>query len=433
LIVLEDVEAAALLVQALTRCGLHARVMPTMSDLEQLLSAPFACSAFVCDVYLPYPPLGMPVGFALRGLAPNLPIFGLASTDNVGDLLKLSQFGADHALCSLSDPAHQAAVIAGVLEGRKEALIPGCVKCGALVTTCSTVTRLVSQARKLSDAKTSILITGPTGAGKELLANIISKSRTDRALVSLNCAAMPDSLIESELFGYTQGAFSGATKASPGLIEQADGGVLFLDEVGEMTLQTQAKLLRVLDTGEVRPLGGGVARHVHFQLVCATHRDLERMCADGLFRRDLYYRIVGVRLKLPPLEERRSDIALLAQYFAAQIPCRSTGMKVTFSGPSLQELCRMAWPGNVRQLRNLVNRCASICSGSLITLDVVQKARFEWTDQLGLPLMRDLLTRESLLLALQVSAWRVQDAAKLCGRNRTDMYRLISRYRLYRK
>jgi two-component system response regulator GlrR len=430
-VVVQDAQKAASLVVALARKNITARAVPDMVSLAQLLNASPVCRAWVADVHLTYPPLAVPVGFVLRGLTPTVPIFGFAEFDSVAGLMRLSQLGADQALRGSDDSAHQAHTIARILHAtHNEALVVGCVKEDDLVTTSPSVVRLVSQARKLAHTQTSILVTGPTGAGKELVAGIICKSKTDRPLVSLNCAAMPEALIESELFGYAQGAFTGATKASAGLIQQADGGVLFLDEVGEMSLQTQAKLLRVLDTGELRALGGGSAKRVSFQLVCATHKNLELMCANGLFRQDLYYRIAGARLKLPALKERRSDIALLAQYFAAQSVCNATGLTVAFSGAGLKEMSNMAWAGNVRELKNFVRRCTSICGGHVITLDVVQQARLDWADQLGLTLVRDLLTREALLLALQVSGWRINDAAKLCGRNRTDIYRLINRYRL---
>jgi DNA-binding NtrC family response regulator len=430
-VVLQDAQKAASLVAALAHENITARAVHDMVSLAQLLNASPVCRAWVADVHVTYPPLAVPVGFVLRGVTPTIPIFGFAEFDSVAGLMRLSQLGADQALRGSDGSAHQACTIARILHAtHNEAFVVGCVKEDDLVTTSPSVVRLVSQARKLAHTQTSILVTGPTGAGKELLAGIICKSRADRPLVSLNCAAMPEALIEAELFGYAQGAFTGATKASAGLIQQADGGVLFLDEVGEMSLQTQAKLLRVLDTGELRALGGGSAKRVSFQLVCATHKNLEVMCTNGLFRQDLYYRIAGARLKLPALKERRSDIALLAQYFAAQSVCSATGLTATFSGTALNEICNMAWPGNVRELKNFVRRCTSICGGHVITLDVVQQARLDWADQLGLTLVRDLLTREALLLALQVSGWRINDAAKLCGRNRTDIYRLINRYRL---
>lgn len=430
-VILKDHHKARLLIEALALEAITAREIADLANLPQLLNASPNCRAWIADVEVNYPPLGIPLGFVLRGLTPTLPIFGLTNDDSVTELLRLSRLGADQALSGAQTSGEHARFVASTVQvNGKVCVVTGCVKENDLVTTSPAVARLVSQARKLARTQTSILVTGPTGSGKELLAGIICKARGNRPLVSLNCAAVPESLIESELFGFEQGAYTGASKSSEGLIAQADGGVLFLDEIGELSLQTQAKLLRVLDTGELRALGGGDVRRVHFQLVCATHKNLEALSASGMFRQDLYFRIAGTRLKMSALNDRRADIPLLAQYFAAHCVCSATGLPVTFSGPALEKLGNMAWPGNVRELKNFVRQCVSICGSHVISPDVVQQTSLSWTSQLNLSLMRDLLTREALLLALQICEWQVSEVAKLSGRNRTDVYRLIKRFRL---
>jgi Nif-specific regulatory protein len=220
------------------------------------------------------------------------------------------------------------------------------------------IEQLLSQLQKVAETRVTVLLEGETGTGKELFASALHyrSPRRDRLLVAQNCAAFPENLLESELFGHKRGAFTGATEEKKGLFEVADGGTLFLDEVGEMPLSLQAKLLRVLQEGEVRPVGSSVARRVNVRIVAATNRNLEREVAEGRFREDLYYRLKVFPLRVPALRERREDIPLLAAHFLERY-AREFGRELAgFTQRALELLSGYDWPGNVRELENEVQR-----------------------------------------------------------------------------
>jgi Nif-specific regulatory protein len=218
--------------------------------------------------------------------------------------------------------------------------------------------QVLAQLGKVVDTRVTVLVEGETGTGKELFASAIHyrSQRRDKLFVAQNCAAFPENLLESELFGHKRGAFTGATEEKKGLFEVADGGTLFLDEVGEMPLSLQAKLLRVLQEGEVRPIGGSTTRKVNVRIVAATNRNLEKEVAEGRFREDLYYRLKVFPLRVPPLRERREDIPALAAHFLERYT-REFGREIAgFTQAAIERLCAYDWPGNVRELENEVQR-----------------------------------------------------------------------------
>jgi two-component system, NtrC family, response regulator AtoC len=216
----------------------------------------------------------------------------------------------------------------------------------------------------------SVILLGETGAGKDVIADSIHRrsTRGQAAYVRVNCAALPDALLESELFGYERGAFTGAVQAKPGLLEVADGGTLFLDEIAELPLVMQAKLLRVLESREVTRVGGLKSRSIDVRFICATNRDLVTLVRSGAFRQDLYFRLNGISLVIPPLRQRRSEIAPLAQAFIAQA-CRDAGRHhVPITSDAMRQLEGHDWPGNVRELRNVIERAVTLCTGPAIDL-----------------------------------------------------------------
>jgi two-component system, NtrC family, response regulator AtoC len=231
----------------------------------------------------------------------------------------------------------------------------------------------------VAQSNITVIVRGETGAGKEVVADEIHRRspRAPKSLVKLNCAALPEHLLESELFGYERGAFTGATTAKPGLIEAADGGTLFLDEVGELPLATQAKLLRVVESREVLRLGSVRPKSVDVRFVAATHRHLEDMVAHGSFRQDLYYRLNGVSLEIPPLRERVDEIPRLANEFVARFCRESKRLTLPISDAALAVLKTYPWPGNVRELRNVIERAVVFCKTVAIA-----------PEHLGLPLDR---------------------------------------------
>lgn len=233
---------------------------------------------------------------------------------------------------------------------------------------------LYSKINKVAPTDATVLICGETGTGKELIANAIHNisPRAQQPLISVNCAAIPETLIEAELFGHEKGAFTGATQAREGLITAADGGTLFLDEIGELPLEAQARLLRVLQENEVRAIGSVSSRKVNIRLIAATHRDLRKMCDEKTFREDLYFRINVVQLNLPALRERDDDIFLIATQLLARY-CKKIGREIlALSAGAQQAIANYPWPGNVRELDNIIQRAVILCDAKAHELDSAQ-------------------------------------------------------------
>ncbi len=238
---------------------------------------------------------------------------------------------------------------------------------------CDEMVSVSSQIDKVAPTDTNVLIAGESGTGKELVARKIHllSGRADRQMISLNCAAIPDALIESELFGHEKGAFSGATSDRVGLVEAADGSTLFLDEIGELPLSAQARLLRVLQEGEVRRIGSIETRKVSVRLIASTHRNVQALVNEGAFREDLYYRLNVVKLSLPPLRERGQDILLLAEHFLAQAAERHGKTKLRFNDSARTRISSYNWPGNIRELENAVQRAVILCDKKTIGAELL--------------------------------------------------------------
>jgi DNA-binding NtrC family response regulator len=238
----------------------------------------------------------------------------------------------------------------------------------SMIGQCEIMLKLKKQIRRVAPLDTTILIGGESGTGKELVAQSIHQlsSRSSKEMISVNCAAIPESLIEAELFGHVKGAFTGATQDRAGLIESADGSTLFLDEIGELPLEAQSRLLRVLQEGEIRRVGSTDRTYVNVRLVAATHRNLLDMVAKGQFREDLYYRLNVIELRCPPLRERDGDILLLAESFLERVKHQMNRSELKFSGDARSAIESHTWPGNVRELGNVIERAVVLCEGPLI-------------------------------------------------------------------
>ncbi len=257
------------------------------------------------------------------------------------------------------------------IEGSTEAIT-------GMIGTSPQMKELYAKIRKVAPTNATVLVNGETGTGKELVAKALHREspRTQRPLISVNCAAIPDTLIEAELFGHEKGAFTGAASNREGLVAAADGGTLFLDEIGELPLEAQARLLRVLQEGEVRPIGSVESRKVDVRLVAATHRDLGKLSREGKFREDLYFRINVVQLKLPPLRERGKDILALAETFVKRYCAELKKPPLVLSPEAIQAITTYTWPGNIRELENAIQRAVILCeddreiSHSLLAIDL---------------------------------------------------------------
>ncbi|MEE8042856.1 MAG: sigma-54 dependent transcriptional regulator, partial [Pseudomonadales bacterium] len=237
-----------------------------------------------------------------------------------------------------------------------------------MIGSCPAMLALFEQIRKVAPTESTVLIQGESGTGKELAARALHQgsSRSDAPMISLNCAAIPDSLLESELFGYEKGAFTGASAPRSGLLEAADSGTLFLDEVGELPMAAQARLLRVLQEGEIRRVGSVETRRVNVRLIAATHRDLKAATDNGAFRQDLFYRLNVVTLALPPLRDRGDDILDLSQKLLERTCQKLNKPRLTLSGEALRTIQSYHWPGNVRELENAIARAVILCDTQII-------------------------------------------------------------------
>ncbi len=244
---------------------------------------------------------------------------------------------------------------------------------GGMVGKCGAMREVFERIRKVAPTDVTVLILGESGTGKELVARALHElsARRDAPIITVNSAAIPDGLIESELFGHEKGAFTGAVYAHRGLVEAADGGTLFLDEIGELPAAAQARLLRVLQEGEIRRVGSPHARNVNVRLIAATHRNLQQLVADGRFRADLYFRLRVMEVHLPPLRERTEDIDELAAFLLDKACRRLNRPRLDFAPATLAAIKAYAWPGNVRELENAIERAVILCEGTHITPDLL--------------------------------------------------------------
>lgn len=242
-----------------------------------------------------------------------------------------------------------------------------------IIGSCAPMQELYNKIRKVAPTDSNVLIQGESGTGKELVARALHNlSRRAKApLISVNCAAIPETLIESELFGHEKGAFTGASAGRAGLVEAADGGTLFLDEIGELPLEAQARLLRVLQEGEIRRVGSVQSQKVDVRLIAATHRDLKALSKIGQFREDLYYRLHVISLRLPPLRERGNDVLEIAQSFLARQCQRMEREPLHFASEAEQAIRQYSWPGNVRELENAIERAVILCEGPQISTELL--------------------------------------------------------------
>ncbi|MGO2710660.1 sigma-54-dependent transcriptional regulator [Pseudomonas helleri] len=242
-----------------------------------------------------------------------------------------------------------------------------------IIGSCPPMLDMYSKIRKVAPTDSNVLIQGESGTGKELVARALHNlsKRAKAPMISVNCAAIPESLIESELFGHEKGAFTGASAGRAGLVEAADGGTLFLDEIGELPLEAQARLLRVLQEGEIRRVGSVQSQKVDVRLIAATHRDLKNLAKVGQFREDLYYRLHVIALKLPPLRERGADVIEIARAFLARQSARIGRTDLKFAPDAERAISHCSWPGNVRELENAVERAVILCESPEISADLL--------------------------------------------------------------
>ena len=302
-----------------------------------------------------------------------------------------------------------------------------------IVTRSPQMLRLLEQAKLVAQSDVSVLINGQSGTGKEVLAQAIHRAspRAKKPFIAINCGALPEQLLESELFGHAKGAFTGAVSSREGLFQAAEGGTLFLDEIGDMPMALQVKLLRVLQERKVRPLGSNRDIDIDVRILSATHRDLPKAMERNEFREDLYYRLNVVNLRIPTLSERAEDIPVLANHLLRESAKRHKPFVRSFSTDAMKCLMTASWPGNVRQLVNVIEQCVALTTAPVISEALVTQAL--QGENTALPTFaeaRGHFEMTYLRKLLQMTKGNVTQAARMAGRNRTEFYKLLSRHGL---
>lgn len=374
---------------------------------------------------------GLALFDAVRRDYPLLPVIVLTAHGTIPDAVLATRKGV---FGFLTKPYETTALLAEV----RRALVvgpelPAEGGSSQIITRNPAMRALLEEARVIATSDVSLLITGATGTGKELLAQSVHdwSSRRDGPFLAINCAAIPEPLLESELFGHIKGSFTGAVRDHAGLFRAASAGTVFLDEVGDMPLALQAKLLRVLQERKVRPVGSTRDAEVDVRIISATHLDLDAAIAAGRFREDLYYRLNVVTLNLPALSARREDIPVLAQHFLATLSGKYRKALAGFAPDAMEPLVRAPWPGNVRQLFNAVEKCVALATTPLIPLSMVERCLQGPAEEFAsFDTARRAFERDYLTQLLKLTQGNVSQAARLAKRNRSDFYSLLGRHQI---
>lgn len=434
LLVDDDPDLLKLLSMRLTASGYQVTTAASAESALDLLDVERP-QVVVSDVRLPAQD-GLALFDAIRRSHPSLPVILLTAHGTIPDAIEATTRGVFAYLTKpyeakdLLDKVEQAIAMGG----RVESVDPQDDAWRAeIVSRSHRMDDLLREARLVAQSDASVLLLGDSGTGKELLARALHRAsaRAKKPFVAVNCGAIPEALLESELFGHVKGAFTDAVAHHKGLFQAADGGTLFLDEIGDMPLPLQVKLLRVLQERMVRPVGSSQSVSVDVRIISATHRDLEEAMRVGQFREDLYYRLHVVTLHLPTLAERREDIPLLANHFLMQLAQKYQRRIAGFSPEAMKALTSVSWPGNVRQLYNVVEQVCALSPTPLIPLTLVQRAlRIPSVEVLSFAEAKQRFERQYLVSLLRMTDGHVADAARLAQRNRTEFYRLLQKHDL---
>jgi two-component system nitrogen regulation response regulator NtrX len=378
-----------------------------------------------------------------KAAVPDLPVVLLSGHGTIEEAVKAIRLGAADFLEKPFGPERLQVTVERALElralQRENARLRERV--GAvdeMIGKSKAIEQIRAEIAKVAKTDAKVLITGESGTGKELVARAIHRlsARARGPFEKMNCAALPKDLVESELFGYEKGAFTGAVQLKRGRLESADGGTLFLDEVGDMSLDTQAKFLRALETGEIERLGSTKTIAVDARVVSATNKDLPAEIQASRFREDLFYRLNVVPIHLPPLRARRDDVPLLVEHFMAGLGAEHGRGRRTVTPEAMERLTRYGWPGNIRELKNLIERLLIMTDGETIGPGDVEEALPADSDE-GPPseikAARDRAEKDTILATLRQCDWNVSEAARRLGMDRGFLHRKIKRYGLARE
>ena len=434
LIVDDDADILKLLEMRLSASGYHVTSAHSAQQALTLFSVQ-APALVISDLRMPGMD-GLALFEAIHGLNPTVPFILLTAHGSIPDAVNATQQGVFSFLTKpfdSKDLLYQVQAALKITPSTPAHLSNEDSWRKHIIYNSQQMQSLLAQAKLVATSDASVLIKGDSGTGKELLALAIHRAsaRNDAPFVAINCAALPEALLESELFGHSKGAFTGASRDHQGLIKNAHGGTLFLDEIGDMPLAIQAKLLRALQERVIRPVGSTENISIDIRLICATHKNLAEAMQANLFREDFYYRINVVSLEIPPLAARREDIALLANYFLASLNKKYQKKLNGFAPEALEALLAAPWPGNVRQLQNSIEQVVVLATTQIITLKLVQKALHDNTsNMISFDLARKNFEQQYLINLLKATQGNVTQAARIADRNRTDFYKLLQRHQI---
>jgi two-component system response regulator GlrR len=435
LVVDDDADMLRLLTMRLTAAGYQVTAVTSAeAALTQIqLKRP---QLVLSDVQLPGMD-GLALFDEIRTRHPSLPVILLTAHGTIPDAVEATErgvftyltkpFDGKGLLDKIAEALSLSAPVNPARQGSPEAWQ------SKIISRSSRMAEALAEARMVAHSDASVLLRGESGTGKELLAQAIhqASARAGKPFIAVNCGAIPEALLESELFGHVKGAFTDAVSNHKGLFQAADGGTLLLDEIGDMPPALQVKLLRVLQEREVRPVGASQSIPVDVRIISATHRDLDAAMEAGEFRADLYYRLNVVTLTLPPLSERREDIPLLANHFLVTLAAKYHKRLSGFAPEALKALTTAAWPGNVRQLYNVVEQVCALSTTPLVPLALAQRAlRSPSVQVLTFAEAKQRFERDYLVGLLKLTDGNVADAARLADRNRTEFYRLMQKHGL---
>lgn len=386
----------------------------------------------ITDLFMGEGMNGMQLMESIHKNAPLLPVIILSGQAQIRDAVKATHMGSAAFLTKPIEKEKLLEQVEQILNitasGRKNKEFSE-----SIIYKSNVMEELVDLSVAVAATSVTVFISGETGTGKEILAKAIHESseRRNKPFIGINCGAIPEQLLESELFGHEKGAFTGAASRHDGLFQAASGGTIFLDEIGDMPLSLQVKLLRVLQDMEVRPVGSTKNIPIDVRIISASHRDLEEMVDAGEFRSDLYYRLKVVPLSIPKLSDRCEDIPLLADHFLEQHAQANNKKKKHLSPESLNYLMAAEWPGNIRQLNNVIELCATLSKTKNISLSLVKSGLQDRNTQMKtLKEAKSEFEKNYLIVVLKMSAGHVANAAKIAGRNRTEFYKLLGTHNI---
>ncbi len=430
LIVDDDNDVLNLLENWLTTEKFH--VKRALSGLEALnIVGIYKPDIVVTDLYMEGMD-GMALLTELHNDDPLLPVIMLSGQAQIPDAIKAMHLGTSAFLTKPIDQNEFLETVKRVTPSLiNKSIVSECTK--NIIYKSKEMSDIIEMASLVADNDVSVFISGATGTGKEVIAKAIheASSRRSHRFIAVNCGAIPEQLLESELFGHEKGAFTGANVKHEGLFQAANGGTILLDEIGDMPLALQVKLLRVLQDFQVRPVGSTKTYPIDVRLISATHKNLEAAVEKGEFREDLYYRLKVVPLEIPNLAERTDDIPPLAEHFLANYAKNNKQNYKKFSPDAMKYLVSMPWPGNVRQLMNVIDLCATLSKNKTIPLSLVKNAVHD--DPIHMQTLKEskqAFEKGYLLSVLRITHGHVANAAKIAGRNRTEFYKLLNQYNI---